>query len=57
MVKDMVKSEEKPLGFCEQKGEGAEEHNQGGKVLHTKSKSNKVVKFDKNFTYSVLTQS
>ena len=44
MVKDMVKSEEKPLGFCEQKGKGAEEHNQGVKELYTKSKSNKVVK-------------
>ena len=44
MVKDIAKSEEKPLGFCEQKGKGAEEHNQGGKELYTKSKSNKVVK-------------
>ena len=31
MVKDVVKSEVKTHGFCEQKGEGAEEHKQGGK--------------------------
>ena len=43
MVKDIAKSEEKPLGFCEQKGKGAEEHNQGVKDLYTKSKSIEVL--------------
>ena len=43
MVKDVVKSKEKPHGFCEQKGKGAEEHNQGVKELYTKSKSIEVL--------------
>ena len=43
MVKDIAKSEERPLGVCEQIGKGAAEHNQGVKELYTKSKSIEVL--------------